>query len=202
MTVTSSATAPDDDGPGIMTCYVDNAFPRASIDFLNRLAEASAGETETASVVRPNATGHALEEVRRSEVFWLKDTPETRPIQQLVTEFVKQANSQVFGYELAQFEPFQLATYRAENAGFYNWHVDLGAGASANRKLSLIVPLTDPSEYEGGQFQSFFDSEPETIPMPLGRVLAFPSYMLHRVTPVTRGIRRSLAVWVCGRPFR
>ncbi len=187
--------------PGTMACFVDNAFPRASIDYLNRLAEDSASEAKAGSIVNAAATGSGLETIRRSEVFWLKRTPESQPIVDQIADLVRQTNSQVYRYELEQFESLQIATYRSENEGFYGWHVDVGPGRLSRRKLSLILPLTDPCEYEGGEFQAFCDVEPVTVPLPLGCVVAFPSFMLHRVTPVTKGVRRSLAVWACGRPF-
>jgi PKHD-type hydroxylase len=141
--------------------------------------------------------------VRVSDVVWAPDDADTGPIYGLAGQLVQRVNAQVFNLDVRGFtEPFQIATYRAEAGGFYGWHVDIGAGRLANRKISLVAPLTDPSEYEGGELQLFFDSEPQTVPMPLGRVVLFPSYVLHRVTPVTRGVRRSLALWVSGPPFR
>jgi PKHD-type hydroxylase len=189
--------------PGTMTCFVDNVFPREAIDYLNGLAEASATQAEVGGIQRAAEVTDRAQSVRRSEVVWLQDTPENRPIYELVAQFVQQANNQVFRLELKEFgDAFQLATYRAENAGFYGWHVDTGPGRLAFRKLSLIVPLTDPSEYEGGEFEVFYERKPQKVDLPLGRVIAFPSYLLHRVTPLTRGVRRSLAVWVSGPPYR
>jgi PKHD-type hydroxylase len=73
-----------------------------------------------------------------------------------------------------------------------------------DRKLSLIIQLTDPSEYEGGDFQ--FDSDiPQPDPAEIkqrGTVIVFPSFLRHRVTPVTSGVRRSLVSWVEGPKFR
>jgi PKHD-type hydroxylase len=70
------------------------------------------------------------------------------------------------------------------------------------RKLSVVVALNDG--FEGGQFQINTNGEhnPETIPLPKGRLVVFPSYILHRVTPVTKGVRHSLVVWVVGPKFR
>ena len=186
---------------GASTVTVDNVFPRKVIEDLNRLADQRPGDM--GSIVQGDATAAPADHVRRSEVFWLEEDPLSRPIYQLVGQFVQQANEQVFRLDLAGFgEPFQVATYRGDTGGFYGWHVDIGAGRLANRKLSLVVPLTDPSEYEGGELQLFYDHEPTTIAMPLGRIVAFPSYVLHRVTPVTKGVRRTLAIWVSGPPYR
>ena len=189
--------------PGSVTCVVDNIFPRDAISYLNQVAEAVSADAEVGGIVRADASAARMDSVRRSDVSWLKDSPQNRPIYELVAEVVRRVNAEIFHLDLKEFgEPFQLATYRAENNGFYGWHVDTGAGRLANRKLSLVVPLTDPSEYEGGEFQAFYDDAPTPVEMPLGRIVAFPSYVLHRVTPITRGVRRSLAIWVSGPPFR
>jgi PKHD-type hydroxylase len=189
--------------PGASTCVADNIFPRDAIVALNRVADASAGKAEKGGIVLSDAKHARVADVRRSDVVWLGQEPEHRPIYDFVAQFVNKVNADVFRLDIQSFtEPFQVATYTAEARGFYGWHVDIGAGRLANRKLSLVVPLTDPSEYEGGAFEVFHDSEPTRIDMPLGRVVAFPSYLLHRVTPVTKGVRRTMAVWVSGPPFR
>jgi PKHD-type hydroxylase len=187
---------------GAATATAD-IFPRDFTVYLNRVAEAEAARAEAGGIVRANAQPAHSNEIRRSNVTWLQDTPDNRPIIQLIFDAAREFNQKIFHLELSGLtEPFQLATYKATEQGFYGWHMDIGAGWLANRKLSLVVPLTDPSEYEGGEFQVFHDHEPLTLEMPLGRVLAFPSYLLHRVTPVTKGVRRSLAIWVSGPPFR
>lgn len=188
---------------GASTCTVDNVVPAEMIAALNQFAEAAAGRAEKGGIVLSDAKHARVADVRRSDVVWLGQDPANMPIYDFVAGFVNQANNQVFRLALESFtEPFQIATYRAEANGFYGWHVDIGAGRLANRKLSIVIPLTDPKDYEGGEFQVFHDSEPTPIPMPLGRIVAFPSYLLHRVTPVTRGVRRTMAVWVSGPAFR
>jgi PKHD-type hydroxylase len=189
--------------PGASTCTVDNVVPKEMIDFLNRFAEASAGRAEKGGVVLSDAKHARVADVRRSDVVWLGQEPAHRAVYDFVAGFVNQANSQVFRLDVQSFtEPFQIATYTAAARGFYGWHVDIGAGRLSNRKLSIVIPLTDPRDYEGGAFEVFHDSEPTRIDMPLGRIVAFPSYLLHRVTPVTRGVRRTMSVWVSGPPFR
>lgn len=100
---------------------------------------------------------------------------------------------------LVKTEPVQLAEYRVGDE--YDWHLDIGPYAAALRKLSLSVQLTDPGEYEGGDLEIRGVSGGE-LRAP-GTVIIFPSFLLHRVTPVTRGIRRSLVAWAIGeKPFR
>jgi PKHD-type hydroxylase len=69
------------------------------------------------------------------------------------------------------------------------------------RKLSLVLLLTETSQFEGGDLQ-LFTNEIQTPEQLRGRVIGFPSYMSHRVTPVTKGQRKSLVCWVGGPHFR
>jgi hypothetical protein len=101
---------------------------------------------------------------------------------------------------LAHTEPVQLSEYQVGDE--YDWHLDLGPGPASRRKLSLSVQLTEPNEYEGGDLEI---KGVHNIPAlrKRGSVIIFPSFLLHRVTPVTRGVRRSLVAWVPGeKPFR
>jgi PKHD-type hydroxylase len=82
----------------------------------------------------------------------------------------------------------------------YGWHQDYGGEIS--RKLSLVLQLSDPSEYEGGNLQVKTSSEPQTVKKQRGFIAAFPSYVLHQVTPVTKGNRQSLVAWVSGPQFK
>jgi PKHD-type hydroxylase len=70
------------------------------------------------------------------------------------------------------------------------------------RKLSISLMLSDPSEYTGGDFEIMTGKSPTQVLQPKGRAIAFPSYMMHRVTPIITGVRRSLVVWVLGPKFK
>jgi PKHD-type hydroxylase len=63
--------------------------------------------------------------------------------------------------------------------------------------------LSDPSDFEGGEFQvKTTNDDVQTLDYVKGRAWFFPSYTLHRVAPVTKGVRRSLVLWIGGPPFR
>ena len=113
-----------------------------------------------------------------------------------------QLNAEHFRLELAGFgEPFQLTNYDQSENGMYGWHQDFGT--SISRKLSLAMQLSDPSDYEGGNFQIFTGgNEPQTLPKKRGYILVFPSYVVHQVTPVTQGSRQSLVAWASGPAFK
>jgi PKHD-type hydroxylase len=137
---------------------------------------------------------------RRSKIFWLPKTDEFLEIYKIFFDLIIKCNQEFYQFKLSQIsEHIQYTVYTSEDMGFYDWHVDMG-GAKANRKLSLVCQLSDPSEYEGGELQ--INTGRVVVPeKDKGSVILFPSYILHRVTPVTRGVRRSLVLWVEGPPF-
>jgi PKHD-type hydroxylase len=110
-------------------------------------------------------------------------------------------NAQYYRFDLTGFgEPIQLTNYDQSEQGMYGWHQDYGGGTS--RKLSLVLQLTDPSQYEGGNLQVLTSGQPQTVRKQRGLVAAFPSYVLHQVTPVMSGNRQSLVAWVSGPAFK
>jgi PKHD-type hydroxylase len=79
--------------------------------------------------------------------------------------------------------------------------MDIGAENECTRKLSLVVQLSSPDEYEGGGLEIMASSEPVQVTKEKGLICAFPSFILHRVTPVTKGTRRTLVIWIAGPDF-
>ena len=120
-----------------------------------------------------------------------------------------------YGFQIAGLaEPPNMMRYHAPDLdksgkpGKYDWHVDLGPGpVPSMRKLSYSI-LLNPGEYEGGEFVSkvgrkdviFEDQQklPEELP---GTMILFPSYILHRISEVTKGTRYSMVGWAHGNSF-
>ena len=144
-------------------------------------------------------------EIRRSEVAWLSGKPELADIWTKLSDVVAEVNRRFFHYDLTGFhEPMQLGVYQSNNNGYYNWHCDAAPeDTKVPRKLSMDLLLSDPAEFEGGELQIMNSNDvPVSLEQRRGRAWFFPSWMLHRVTPVTRGIRRSAVLWVGGPAFR
>lgn len=121
-----------------------------------------------------------------------------------VEKLVAEANNQFFNVDYKWLPEIQFATYYGDQQGFYKRHQDAFLLLPSNRKLSFTVQLTDPNEYVGGNLQ-FLDvtHQPNADNLRVrGTVCVFPSIMFHEVTPVTEGIRYSLAGWFEGPPWR
>ena len=96
-------------------------------------------------------------------------------------------------------ESLQFLLYNSNNQGFYDWHMDRGiSGSSSKRKLSMTVQLTDSNEYTGGALEIMTGRDHVSMPRQAGIVSVFPSYMLHRVSPVLSGSREAIVLWFTG----
>lgn len=143
---------------------------------------------------------------RSSQVGWVnRYSPESQFIKDIIWTYVMDANRNAFGFKVDYLADMQYTVYYGQSNDKYDWHIDTfwANPTSYDRKLSFILQLSDPSEYEGGDFQ--FDPE---IPQPdqsllkqQGTILVFPSFIRHRVIPVTSGTRRSLVAWAEGPKF-
>lgn len=121
-------------------------------------------------------------------------------VDELICVAARKAN-ELFDFDLVGLvERPQLLRYTAPSEG-YDWHLDVGLGDTSTRKISISLALNEPEEYKGGQLSFFLESK-QSIDIPQGTAVAFPSFMSHRVEPVTKGERWSLVCWVSGQPFK
>jgi len=145
--------------------------------------------------------------VRNSQVSWIPINQETQWIYDRIAHVARELNGQFFQLDLYGFvEPIQYTVYEGsentEEQGHYVWHIDKGNIGGSPRKLSIVIQLSDPSEYDGGNLEIAVSNNPEVLKKQQGMLYAFPSYTLHRVTPVTKGVRRTLVVWIAGPKFK
>lgn len=150
-------------------------------------------------------TAEEAHSIRKSKVKWLNynQYPQFDWIYNRLQLAIERANNQFWDFSLYSMpDPIQYTEYYP-SGGHYDWHMDIGPGSSmANRKISITVQLSHPDEYEGGNLQILRSPTPEDAPRGLGTVVIFPSYMMHRVTQVTSGVRKSLVLWVGGQCYK
>ncbi|SDH85146.1 2OG-Fe(II) oxygenase [Alloyangia pacifica] len=142
--------------------------------------------------------------LRRADLVWLDDVEDTGWVMDRIIELVRDANRSAYDFALDAFdESAQVARYGAEREGHFDWHSDIGEGRLASRrKLTMVVQLSDEDAYEGGALELMPSNHIVTARKERGTATLFPSYMLHRVTPVTDGERHSLTIWAHGPAFR
>jgi len=144
--------------------------------------------------------------IRRTQVAWLERNGQTNLFYRRMEEITLSLNRQFFQFDLSGLAPMQFAVYDVSEQGHFDWHTDYGRERGHEqhepRKLSLSLQLSAPSQYQGGELQAQVRSRLETAPKTRGALVAFPSYVLHRVTPVTWGTRKSLVIWALGPEYR
>jgi|TARA_B110000858_G_C17542304_1_gene354152 PKHD-type hydroxylase len=145
--------------------------------------------------------------LRNSKIAFL-DRYEHQDIFNLMQNLAVQANNEAYGFDINTLELAQFTTYKGKDKGKYDWHNDIAWVSPNNmyhRKVSIIIQLSDPSNYEGGEFEmedANFSEQDKIDLAKKGSVITFPSFINHRVKPVTKGTRMSLVGWMLGPKFK
>ena len=177
----------------------ENGFSEDQITQIIRIGESLIPAPAT---VGGQKQGDDISKIRKSSTSWIKHDNETGWIYDSMAYILRQINGQFFDFNLFGFaEDFQYTLYTSNN-DHYTWHVDKGMGSVSPRKLSMVLQLSDPDEYEGGDLEFFIGTTPTVAKKKKGLIYVFPSWTLHRVTPVTAGTRRTLVIWATGPKFR
>ena len=156
-------------------------------------------EARVAPLDRAASPGES--ELRRSTIVTLLPEPQLVWAFERIAQWAYQVNQERYAFDLQGLnEGLQLARYTTGD--FFDWHLDFGPGGISNRKLSITVQLAEENAYEGGDLQIMINEKFHNMPRAAGSATLFPSFMQHRVTPITKGDRYSLVGWVNGPPFR
>jgi len=141
-------------------------------------------------------------EIRKNTVAFLNSAvKDDQWIYRKITDAINSMNKTFWNFDLDYIEVLQYTEYN--NTGDkYKAHLDIGKDYIHYRKLSFTILLDDPSTYEGGNFLIHTRSEGESTHKKQGTIIAFPSFILHEVTPIIKGSRSSLVGWVCGPAFK
>ena len=159
---------------------------------------------EQGKVINPdkvNRDGIEYDKKRRhSAISWLPFN-KMQPMYDDLIYLVQKINRNHFGFSNIQItEEAQVSEY--SKGQFYDWHTDSFIDMDTEppvRKLSMTLLLNDPSEFEGGNLEI---AGKNLSPMKQGHAAIFASFLQHRVTPITKGVRKSLVVWFNGEPFK
>lgn len=180
--------------------YYENGFSPSELEQISRMVEnlpfhkavTSAGETED----------------RKSRLKWIPQNGEWNWLYEKLMNFAKEANSRMWNFDLISAPEFiQYTEYHGSDRGEYGWHQDIGPDELSTRKVSITVQLSDDNEYEGGDLVFWMggnslEDNNLTAPKGKGTVVLFPSYLVHAVKPVTKGIRKSFVLWLGGGHYK
>lgn len=174
-------------------CYgLDPVFSRSEIQQLNTIVSDN-------QLRRGITEKNERQTIRDSDIYFLPNSDQRLHfIFRRCSDFINHVNQQFFKYDIEKIETLQYSVYGINQ--FYATHMDMLTYSigSKIRKLSFTIQLSDPSEYDGGDLVLHMGSEKFLSPKDQGHIICFPSFTLHEVLPVTKGIRKSLVGWVTG----
>jgi|TARA_B110000858_G_C17546540_1_gene356040 PKHD-type hydroxylase len=147
-----------------------------------------------------NDLDYELNTTRKSTVSWIP-FDKMQLVYNDINSFIQKTNRNHFGFNDVEItEMAQVSEY--SKGDFYDWHTDTSIDMDrepAVRKLSMTLLLNNPNEFEGGDLQI---AGKVIHPIKQGHATIFASFLQHRVTSVTKGIRKSLVMWFGGEPFK
>jgi PKHD-type hydroxylase len=173
----------------------NNVFTPAECEKILAYTENSTNE----AYVKDGVLDHSVRNTRTKKLNLL---PENLWIQERIYNIALKVNQSYYHFNIGGLGELHVLEY--EKDCFYNWHIDITSDPNnCTRKISIILFLSDPSDYDGGKLSWSLNSEPDTlnVTQELGSMILFPSFLPHKVTPVKRGIRRALVCWIHGDSF-
>ena len=187
----------------------DQLFRDEQVDRIHRICMAK--EEQEALTGNKKEAASADHNMRKNKVTW-NDDAELYGMLWPHLNFVNAAAG--WRFAITACEPLQYTIYY-NSKNHYDWHIDSmpgDEGTDTIRKISAVVQLSDPAEYEGGDFNiatvekdaTDWSAWPVDIPQlkQRGAAIFFPSTLFHRVQPITNGTRRTLVAWFRGPAWR
>lgn len=156
---------------------------------------------------------------RASKNSWI---PTTHWVGGFVWHYIERANRENFLYDIRNIDSETMQFTQYDVGEFYGWHNDAGISSHYKpvsvgnhsegraqdfvnenlelvRKLSFVIQLSNPEDYEGGNLQLLSeDGKKYFAPRQRGTIIIFDSRTQHRVLKVTKGRRKSLVGWIVG----
>lgn len=147
-----------------------------------------------------------IDKIRKTKINFISLREDTLEIYSKLSDVIAEVNNRFFHLDITGlYENIQIGLYTSKHKDHYDWHMDHNFETynKVPRKLSMVLLLNDPSEFEGGELQLQGPlNEVLNLELKKGRAWFFPSWMLHRVAPVTKGERKSLVIWAGGPAFK
>jgi PKHD-type hydroxylase len=150
--------------------------------------------------------GKSVENIRATQVAGLPRDARTEELYLRMEAAVLRLNAELFRFHLTGLLAMQFAVYSHDRGGYFDWHSDYGRDAAdpglEPRKITLSLQLSDGASYDGCNLEVRAAYPTDVAPRERGTLVAFRANALHRVTPITRGMRKSLVIWAVGPEFR
>ncbi len=171
-----------------------NFFDVSCLEYINHLMSTEQWEYAWVGDVKQSKQNL----IRSTKNIVVEYNNDSNYLYQEITKSFLKAN-EIFKYSLTSVQDIFILRYKVGD--FYKSHLDIGGNVS-DRKISLIVQLTDENDYTGCDTNLYRSATPLTISKKFNTGTLFPSYVLHEATPLLTGTRYALVAWATGEPFR
>jgi PKHD-type hydroxylase len=170
-------------------------------DLINKIIVTGESLDTNEASIGDSASSGINSKIRISQLSWIHKTTENQYVYDFMVDKIERINYWHYGMNITGVEPFQYTRYRLD--GHYTFHHDITIRPDKlMRKLSVVMALSDKSDYEVGEFKLMPHGEnPKVFKFNKGDLIAFPSWVPHKVEPVTSGKRITLVAWACGPKF-
>jgi PKHD-type hydroxylase len=187
---------------------VESAFSKEEVDLI--VASLRDGEKEQGQIGTIEAEAETLLKFRSSRVSFINYSKEYSWLFNKFNKIIQNVNEEYYNFDLNGYDFVQYSEYLANEKGHYDYHIDLMMDMIPQkdydflyRKLSFSLCLNQQgADYSGGDFKIKTGAEEVSMKLNKGDMLVFPSFILHKVEPVTEGVRKSLVGWVTGPKFK
>jgi PKHD-type hydroxylase len=178
--------------------WFEKGFNNQEIDNIVKLSTSLPSGHGT---IAGGGTADEISGIRKSFIRWIPQSPEYMWIYDRIAQLVTEANS-IWKFDISSMpEAIQYTEYY-DDGGHYDWHLDIGPDELSYRKISVTIQLSETEDYEGGDLEILRGGTSEKTVRGKGAAVLFPSFILHRVTPVTRGTRKSFVLWLGGGHYK
>lgn len=187
---------------------VESAFSEEEVDLV--VASLQSGEKEQGQVGTIEAEAETLLKFRSSKISFINYSKEYSWLFDKFNKIIQNVNEEYYNFDLNGYDYVQYSEYLANENGHYDYHIDLMMDMIPQkeydflyRKLSFSLCLNQQgNDYSGGDFKIKTGAEEDSVKLNKGDMIVFPSFILHKVEPVTEGVRKSLVGWVTGPKFK
>lgn len=141
-------------------------------------------------------------DIRDTDIAWLHPDSTTEWLYERMKNLIARINYDKYQFDITNMQALQYGKYKAD--GHYEWHIDSGPNLPVHRKLTFILALSDVNTYEGGELLINLTGDPahaQSMKIEKGDLVVFPSFVPHKVSPVTAGERITLVTWATGPKF-
>jgi len=165
---------------------------------LQRFMEVGEATMQEDAKIGGEGKADLVESARISKISWLHHNEQSKDIFDWLIDKIDRVNYWNYGLALTGMESIQYTRYPIN--GHYKYHNDfIARKENVVRKMSIVLSITDETEYKGGDFLiAPHGDNPERLRFRKGDLIAFPSWVPHKVEPVTEGTRITAVTWVYG----